>query len=86
MPEESSGRASHDSPSLNTSRSLQAWLLIFRAIGLGLGITALSLTAIVLFLQPVIIAEPNSLIRDGEIAVICLGIVSLICEALTVKK
>ena len=40
---------------------------LFRAIGFGLGITSLCVTALTLVLAPVLVVEPNQWIRDGEL-------------------
>ncbi len=54
--------------------------LVFRAVGLGLGITALALSGVLLILQPVIVQEPNMIIRFIELACIGVGILSLLAE------
>ena len=61
-------------------------LTIFRAIGYGLGITALAFTAYVLIVEPVVIVEQNFGIRVVELAGIGVAIVSLLRQLLIVRR
>ena len=61
-------------------------LTVFRAIGYGLGITALSFTAYVLIVEPIVIVEQNFGIRVVELAGIGVAIVSLLRQLLIVRR
>jgi hypothetical protein len=52
--------------------------LLFRLVGWGLGLGALVMTAVALILQPVIIVEPNWIIRVFELIGIGVATVSLV--------
>lgn len=61
-------------------------LTVFRAIGYGLGITALAFTAYVLIAQPIVIVEQNFGIRVVELVGIGIAIVSLLIQLLLGKR
>ncbi len=61
-------------------------LTIFRAIGLGLGITALAFAAFILIVQPIVIVEQNIAIRYVELAGIGIAIASLLRQLLIVRR
>ncbi len=59
---------------------------LFRAIGFGLGITSLCVTALTLVLAPVLVVEPNQWIRGGELFWIGVGLMSLVAQLFTTKR
>src|SRR6266705_2760806 len=59
---------------------------LFRAIGFGLGITSLCVTALTLVLAPVLVVEPNQWIRDVELFWISVGLVSLVAQLFVTKR
>ncbi len=59
---------------------------LFRAIGFGLGITSLCVTALTLVLAPVLVVEPNQWIRDGELFWIGVGLMSLVAQLFATKR
>jgi hypothetical protein len=61
-------------------------LTIFKAVGYGLCITALAVTAFVLIVQPIVIVEQNLAIRYIELAGIGVAIASLLRQLLVVKR
>jgi len=66
------------------SRSLPRSL--FRAIGFGLGITGLCVTALTLVLAPVLVVEPNEWIRDLELFWIGVGLVALVAQLFVTRR
>ena len=66
------------------SRSLAGSL--FRAIGFGLGIAGLCVTALTLVLAPVLVVEPNQWIRDLELFWIGVGLAALTAELFVTKS
>jgi len=66
------------------SRSLPGSL--FRAIGFGLGIAGLCVTASTLILAPVLVVEPNEWIRDLELFWIGVGLVALVAQLFVTKR
>lgn len=61
----------------------EAWLwarLWYRALGIGLGVAALYVTAYALLFGPFIIYEYNATVRYAELAAICAGIVALLSQ------
>ena len=68
----------------NKTQSLSGTL--FRAIGFGLGITSLCVTALTLVLAPVLVVEPNQWIRDVELFWIGVGLVSLVAQLFVTKR
>jgi hypothetical protein len=61
-------------------------LTIFKAVGYGLGITALAFTAFIMIVQPIVIVEQNLAIRYIELAGIGVAIASLLRQLLVVKR
>jgi hypothetical protein len=59
---------------------------LFRAIGFGLGIASLCVTALTLVLAPVLAVEPNQWIRDGELFWIGVGLMSLLAQLFVTKR
>jgi hypothetical protein len=59
---------------------------LFRAIGLGLGIAGLCVTALTLTLAPVLVVEPNRWIRDLELFWIGVGLAALTAELFVTKS
>jgi len=59
---------------------------LFRAIGFGLGITGLCVTAFTLVLAPVLVVEPNQWIRDLELFWIGVGLAALVAELFVTKR
>jgi len=59
---------------------------LFRAIGFGLGIASLCVTAFTLVLAPVLVVEPNQWIRDGELFWIGVGLISLVAQLFATKR
>ncbi len=68
----------------NKTQSLPGTL--FRAIGFGLGITSLCVTALTLVLTPVLVVEPNQWIRGGELFWIGVGLISLVAQLFTTRR
>jgi len=59
---------------------------LFRAIGFGLGIASLCVTALTLVLAPVLVVEPNQWIRGGELFWIGVGLISLVAQLFATKR
>src|SRR2546429_3313016 len=59
---------------------------LFRAIGFGLGIASLCVTALTLVLAPVLVVEPNQWIRGGELFWIGVGLISLVAQLFAAKR
>ena len=59
---------------------------LFRAIGFGLGITSLCVTALTLVLAPVLVVEPNRWIRGGELFWIGVGLISLVAQLFATRR
>src|SRR6266516_4840876 len=59
---------------------------LFRAIGFGLGIASLCVTAFTLVLAPVLVVEPNQWIRDLELFWIGVGLISLVAQLFAAKR
>ena len=59
---------------------------LFRAIGFGLGITSLCVTALTLVLAPVLVVEPNQWIRGGELFWIGVGLISLVAQLFATRR
>ena len=68
----------------NKTQSLPGTL--FRAIGFGLGITSLCVTALTLVLAPVLVVEPNRWIRGGELFWIGVGLISLVAQLFATRR
>jgi len=58
----------------------------FRAIGFGLGIASMCVTAFTLVLAPVLVVEPNQGIRDVELFWIGVGLISLVAQLFVTKR
>src|SRR5438093_1854141 len=59
---------------------------LFRAIGFGLGIASLCVTAFTLVLAPVLVVEPNQWMRDVELFWIGVGLISLVAQLFAAKR
>ena len=59
---------------------------LFRAIGFGLGIASLCVTALTLVLAPVLVVEPNRWIRGGELFWIGVGLISLVAQLFATRR
>ena len=59
---------------------------LFRAIGFGLGIASLCVTAFTLVLAPVLVVEPNQWMRDVELFWIGVGLISLVAQLFATRR